>query len=320
MTSTGTTTTDAAAVAPYFFPVRTADGTVVQAWTNDPDCRLPGPTLLLCNGLGTNPFAWPGLLDPANEIRVLSWQHRGTGGSHRPVDPARVEIGDFVDDAVAVLEASDVHEPVPVIGWSMGVNTAFELALRHPDRVSGIFAVAGVPGGTFASMLQPLRVPRLAAEALMVGVARAGRLVGPMLTPLTTRLPIGRRTVAVVSHTGFMLPVADADLTVQAIRAFTATPVDWYCHLALHTHRHRRVSLSAITVPVTFVAGTWDVLAGLRDIRTAAERLRDVVLVEVPGTHFVTMEHPDLVHEELVAFLDRVAEVQSMRPDHDIPS
>ena len=35
-----------------------------------------------------------------------------------------------------------------VAGWSFGVNTAFELALRHPERVSGLFAVAGVPGGT----------------------------------------------------------------------------------------------------------------------------------------------------------------------------
>lgn len=314
MTSTRTRSAEAAVVVdPYFFPVRTADGTVLQAWTNDPDCRLTGPTVLLCNGLGTNAYAWPALLDPESDIRVLSWQHRGTGGSQRPADPGRVEMADFVDDALAVLEAGDVEGPVPVIGWSMGVNAAFELALTHPDRVSGIFAVAGVPGGTFATMLQPLRVPRLAAEALMVGTARAVRWVGPALSPLTTRLPIGRRTIAVVSHSGFMLPVADADLTARAIREFLSTPVDWYCHLALHTHRHQRVSLSAIDVPVTFVAGTWDVLAGVRDIRTAADRLRDVVLVETPGTHFVQMERPDLICDELHAFLARLDDAD--RPD-----
>ncbi len=46
-----------------------------------------------------------------------------------------------------------------LMGWSMGVNTMFELAARHPERVAGLFAVAGVPGDTFATMLAPLRLP-----------------------------------------------------------------------------------------------------------------------------------------------------------------
>ena len=46
-----------------------------------------------------------------------------------------------------------------LMGWSMGVNTMFELAVHHPERVKGLFAVAGVPGDTFATMLGPLLVP-----------------------------------------------------------------------------------------------------------------------------------------------------------------
>ena len=63
-----------------FYTVTAHDGTELQAWTNDVD----GPTVLLCNGLGTNPYAWPALLDPACGVRVSSWNHRGTGGSGRP--------------------------------------------------------------------------------------------------------------------------------------------------------------------------------------------------------------------------------------------
>ena len=37
----------------------------------------------------------------------------------------------------------------PVAGWSIGVNTMFELAVTHPQRVTGLFALAGVPGETF---------------------------------------------------------------------------------------------------------------------------------------------------------------------------
>ena len=64
-----------------YYSVTSQDGTELQAWTND----VPGPTVLLCNGLGTNPYCWPGLLDPDCCVRVISWNHRGLGspGRHR---------------------------------------------------------------------------------------------------------------------------------------------------------------------------------------------------------------------------------------------
>ena len=52
-----------------------------------------------------------------------------------------------------------------LMGWSMGVNTMFELAVTHPERVTGLFAVGGVPGDTFASMLRPDLPPAAAPQA-----------------------------------------------------------------------------------------------------------------------------------------------------------
>ncbi len=110
-----------------YYSVTSADGTVLRAWTND----VEGPTVLLCNGLGTNPYAWPALLDPTCGVRVISWNHRGTGGSQVPADRDRVGIDAFVEDAVAVLDDAGVERCV-VMGWSMGVNTMFELVVQHP--------------------------------------------------------------------------------------------------------------------------------------------------------------------------------------------
>ena len=109
-----------------------ADGTVIEMWSNDAE----GPTVLLCNGLGTNPYAWPDLLEPDCGLHVISWNHRGVGRSARPEDEQRVGMDAFVEDAVAVLDAAGVDRCV-VVGWSIGVNTAFELAVHHPERVSG---------------------------------------------------------------------------------------------------------------------------------------------------------------------------------------
>ena len=66
-------------------------------------------------------------------------------------------------------------EKALIVSWSLGVNIAFEFALEHPDRVLGILGVAGVPGGTFATMGGPLRIPRALRHAVAVRAARVGR-------------------------------------------------------------------------------------------------------------------------------------------------
>ena len=289
-----------------FHDVLSDDGTRLRAWTNDPEGLLPGPTVVLCNGLGTGPWVWPALLRPGCGVRVVSWNHRGTGGSDRPVDPQRVGIEEFVEDALSVMDHFGVDRGV-LVGWSMGVNTMFELAVIHPERVSGLFAVAGVPGDTFATMLGPLRLPHVAARAITVNLSRVLRYGGRALTPIASRLPVGPRTVDVLTHTGFLFPVPDPELAAVAIAEFLTTPVDWYFHLALCTSRHARVSLRGIKVPTEFVAATFDVLAGARDMKTAADRVEGATYVELRGSHFIQMEQPDRVHQLLVDFLDRVS-------------
>jgi pimeloyl-ACP methyl ester carboxylesterase len=173
--------------------------------------------------------------------------------------------------------------------------------------VTGLFAVGGVPGGTFSSMLAPVLVPRPVRPLLTVNAVRLLRTAGKPLTWLARHLPIGPRTVAVLTHSGFMLPTPDDELTGRAVREFLQTPVDWYMHLALATSKHVRVSLRAIAVPTTFVAGRWDLLASSDDMRTAADRIRDAEYVELNDSHFLPMERPDEVYELLLDLLARVA-------------
>ncbi len=284
-----------------FYDVRSADGTRLRAWTNDAD----GPTVLLCNGLGTNPYAWPALLRSDCGIRVISWNHRGVGGSGRPADRDRVDVSAFVEDALAVLDDAEI-DACPVLGWSIGVNTAFELAVGHPDRVTGLFAVAGVPGGTFSSMGAPLQIPRFARRPISVGIATALEHTGWALSPLTTRLPIGRRVANLLRHSGFMMPSADTAVVERAVREFLRTPVEWYMHLARAAARHGRVSLTRVRVPAVFVAGTYDVLASAADMRTASARVPGSQYVELRGSHFVQMEHPEAVHQQLLELVGRL--------------
>jgi pimeloyl-ACP methyl ester carboxylesterase len=301
--------TSAARVAPApsiaYRDVLSDDGTRLTAWTNDTEGLIDGPTVVLCNGLGTGPWCWPDFLRPDCGVRIVSWNHRGTGGSDRPADPSHCGIEAFVEDALSVMDHFGIDQ-APLIGWSMGVNTMFELASRHPERVTGLFALAGVPGDTFATMLAPLKLPRLVARGLTVNVARVLKVAGRAITPVSTRLPVGPRGIAVLSHSGFMLPVADPEGTANAVREFLVTPIEWYMNLAIATSEHGRVSLSRISVPTAFVAGRWDVLAGARDMASAARRVHGATYVELEGSHFIQMERPDEVHALLLEFLDRI--------------
>ena len=283
-----------------FSDVTSEDGTRLRVWTNDAD----GPAVLVCNGLGTNAYAWPALLDPGCGIRVVSWNHRGVGGSARPTDPTKVGIDDYVDDAITVLDHAGIDSCV-VAGWSFGVNTAFELAVRHPHRVRGLFAVAGVPGNTFGAMLEPLRMPRVVRRSISLSSARALRRGGRLITPLTSRMPLTAWGLAMLRYSGFMFPTARPDVVRLAVREFLTTPVDWYMHLALEASQHPRVSLSTIEVPTTFVAGRWDMLSGAREMAGAATRIPHATYVELRGGHFLPLEQPEAIHHELRALIRR---------------
>ncbi|MFC5729654.1 MULTISPECIES: alpha/beta fold hydrolase [Nocardioides] len=289
-----------------FRDILSDDGTYLRAWTNDPDGVIQGPTVVLCNGLGTNAFLWPWLLDAGCGVRIVSWNHRGVGGSERPRDPKHVEIEHFVQDGLSVMDHFGIDRAA-LMGWSMGVNTAFELTYRHPERVRGIFAVCGVPGDTFATMLAPLHLPHAVARALTVNVCRIAKYAGWAASPVVRRIPMGPRTVSLLGRTGFMFPVPDPAAAAPGLKEFVITPVDWYARLALGTSKHARVRLSKIDVPTMFVAATYDILAGARDMASASRRLKDSRYVELRGSHFVHLEQPEQVHHLLLEFLERVA-------------
>lgn len=283
-----------------YYDVTSADGTKLRAWTNG----AQGPTVLVSNGLGTNPHAWPSLLQPDCGVHVISWNHRGVGGSERPTDD-RVDLDAFVEDAIAVMDDAGVDSAV-VASWSAGVTIAFELAARHPERVDGILAVAGVPGNTFGTMLSPLHMPPFLARHLMVTFTRAAGYCGSYLAPLTQRIPWTSVTANLVRSTRFVNPQADPLHLSALMKEFCATHPTWYAKLAIGVSQHARISLSNVDVPVTFVAGRWDIFCGSRHLLSAAQKVRGSRYRELAATHFIPIEYPSIVLDELLGVLRRV--------------
>ena len=285
-----------------FSDVTSGDGTRIRAWTNDAE----GPVVLLCNALGLSPYAWPDLLRPDCGVKVWSWNARGTGGSDRPDDVQRVGIDAFAEDAVAVLDAAGI-DSCPVLSWSLGVDTAAELMASHGDRVTGLLSVAGVPGaGRSASS----SVAGLLRHALTMGVARVVDSTSWFVSPVTRRLPVTPLLTGLLRHSVVMLPSAPQDAVALTVRELLSTDMDWYTHLALAWSRHRRVPLTGNSVPMTFMAGAYDLFTRPSLVRAAAQRVANSRLVEVPGTHFLPLERGDRIRQELLDLIDRVAEAK----------
>ena len=276
------------------FEVKSGDGTLLEAWRNDAE----GTPLVLANGLGTNPESWPSLLGPDCGYRMVTWSQRGTFGSARPDDPTRIRITDHVDDMVAVMDAEGIDRAL-VACWSIGVNIAFEMAQRHPDRVAGIMAVAGVPGGTFSTMGGPLRIPRRLRRPLAIGFARGARRAGPAIDWVAHKVPVNPRTAWLVAHSGFMLPAARPEVVVPMLETFLKHDWRWYMELAVAAAEHEQMDLSFVTCPVTLVAGRHDVLTSMHDVIDAAARIPHAQITVLPGSHFLTLEHPEMVHAAL---------------------
>jgi 3-oxoadipate enol-lactonase len=284
-----------------FHDVRSTDGTTLRAWGNGGT----GPGVVVSNGLGTNPYAWPTLLQPDNGLQVVGWNHRGTGGSERPPS-GQVDMDAHLDDLAAVMDDAGLDAAV-LVGWSIGVNVAFEFAVRHPERVTGILAVCGVPGATFATMLEPWKVPPFLAQAVMVNLARLSTVTGHALAPVTTRIPWTRFSVNLLKTARVFAADADDAVLRDVVQEFFTAHPAWYARLALEASRHDRVSLSTITVPTALVAGSKDLLAGPEAMRSAASRIPNATYRVAEGTHFLPVERPDLVLEELRRLLERVS-------------
>ena len=279
--------------------VRSADGTSIRAWCNDG----PGPAVLLCNGLGTPPEAWPRLFPRDSGYRVVSWYHRGLSGSDRPADPARVRVEDHADDARAVLDAFGV-DTAALVAWSLGVNVAFELALENPARVTGILAIAGIPGGSYSSLFATYGVPRPLRAPLGRWGSRVLPVVGPLLPVLLASVPPWHDLLAPAATRGPAREATHPGALGAVLREFARHDWGWYRHLSVALADHAPLDVSGVACPVTFLAGRFDSLVDISDVRTAARSVPGARFRELLGTHFLPLQYPDVIVSELRRLVD----------------
>ena len=122
-----------------------------------------GIPFILQHGLGGDVNQPLGLFHPPQGYRICAFDSRGHGQT--PLgDPEHICFDTFVDDVCAFQDHLHIKRCI-VGGISMGAGVALQLALRHPERVSGL--ILSRP----AWLNQPAP-PNLAVYALVVNLIR----------------------------------------------------------------------------------------------------------------------------------------------------
>jgi pimeloyl-ACP methyl ester carboxylesterase len=122
--------------------------------------------IILIPGLGSGPWVWFDTIakfSPTHAIYVLTLP----GFDGRPATDEKQLFTAFARDLWAMLETRKIDKPV-VIGHSLGGALAIALATEHPDRLSGIVAVDGLP--VFPMLARATPEQREAAARQMAGM------------------------------------------------------------------------------------------------------------------------------------------------------
>ena len=240
------------------------------------------PPVLLVHGWPQHWWIWRHLIGPLAEThRVICPDLRGHGWTDAPAgDYAKATLA---GDLLALLDALEISEPLPVAGHDWGGWCSFLLAGRAPERVSALLALS-IPPPWFRSRRSPKTVV-FSTYQLIVSTPVLGRAALRSQPGLVERL---------------------IRLGTKQQGAFTPRDLQLYSHLLQEPERaaatsslyrtfltrelHQRGGMGPPQVPFRVLMGEGD------PIRSAVDLPADGRVELVPGAgHFLPEEAPDAV-------------------------
>ena len=105
-----------------------------------------GKPLVMVNAFGMTMANWtlPLLEALSKKYDVTVFDNRGMGNS---VDTSAdtLTIPAMADSTIELIDALGIVKP-DVLGWSLGAETCFTMAVRHPDKINRVISVGGDVG------------------------------------------------------------------------------------------------------------------------------------------------------------------------------
>jgi 3-oxoadipate enol-lactonase/4-carboxymuconolactone decarboxylase len=253
------------------------------------DLTGPGdaPVVVFSNSLGTTLEMWDAQVRAlASRYCCLRYDTRGHGRSSTPDETPTIET--LGDDLAGLLDALGI-DSAHVVGLSLGGMTAQVLAVKHPQKVESLVLMATSAHLPPASAWEE--------RARLVQAEGMGAIVDTVMARWFTP-----DTVAVSPE--LVRPVRDRFTRIDP-RGYAA------CCLAI-SRMDLRERIGAIGAPTLIIAGEDDPATPLEMMEDIHSRIPGARLFVVPeAAHLVAVEQPEMVNEQLRAFL---AEVGGARP------
>lgn len=220
----------------------------------------------------------------ANGLRVVCADLPGHGATACP--NSSVTLDALVEQLAAFLDEIAVDAPV-ICGTSLGALLAGELALRHPDKISGL-ALISWPARPFLGDEQ---------TRAFETIERAGRLgVDPILRALATMM-FGQTTRRCRREIVVRWIEAAGRTNLEAIRSMA---------LAALSQRDRASEMRNIRYPTLIVRGTEDPLVSGAEARRMAGGLPRGELCELARVgHLPSLEAPEALIDVLLSWRAR---------------
>jgi pimeloyl-ACP methyl ester carboxylesterase len=130
-------------------------------------------------------------------------------------------------------------------------------------------------------------------------------VVGPLLPVLVASLPAWGAGSALDALRGPTREAAHARALGTVLREFSRHDWAWFRHLAVAVADHAPLDVGRVRCPVTFLAGRFDSLVDVADVRAAARSLPGARFRELMGTHFLPLQYPEVMDRELRLLADR---------------
>jgi pimeloyl-ACP methyl ester carboxylesterase len=273
-----------------------------------------GPPVVLIHGFPELWYSWRHQLRDlaAAGFHAIAPDMRGYGGTDRPARVEDYDAATLAGDVVALMGAFG-HERFAVVGHDWGANVAWELARRHPERVS-VVAGLSIPFVPRAPAPPIAILRRHAGEDFYMvwfqepGVAEAALERDVMRTLRTTEVwdaGWAQRDTDSPRRPEFWSE-EDEELYVSAFsRTGFTGGLNWYRNIDRNWERSADIAERKVEQPALFLTGERDPVRRFMPAEAMngwVTDLRESIVVDGAG-HWVQQQAADAVSEALVRFL-----------------
>jgi pimeloyl-ACP methyl ester carboxylesterase len=258
------------------------------------------PAVVLANGLGGSCEAFRHIYAALGDrYRIFCWDYRGLYRSERPRDLATLAVASHCRDLAALLEHEHVSEAI-FVGWSMGVQVAFEFFRHHRRHMRAIIAINGTYGTPFRTAMAS-RVTRYVIPPLLGAMKARAQLVGR----LTSRAVAWEGLVPLLVRLGLASERIDREALRDVAEDFKGVDFELYSDQmrVLGQHDARDV-LPAIDIPVLILTGDDDLMTPVFTARKMNQKISGSRLIVLEGgSHYTPLEFPDEIGREVRLFV-----------------